>query len=76
MVGRSAGRLLHLRVHPQTRFLAQLVEGFFSKAARSVLRHIRINSTHELKQRIIEFINDLNRDRVIHGWRYKIDLPV
>ena len=52
-----------------------LVEGFFSKAARSVLRHIRVNSTHELKQRIIEFINDLNRDPVIHRWRYKIDLP-
>src|SRR5262249_1953506 len=39
-----------------------LVEGFFSKAARSALRHIRVNSTHELKQRIIEFISDLNRD--------------
>jgi len=52
-----------------------LIEGFFSKAARSVLRHIRVKSTHELKQRIIEFINDLNRDPVIHRWRYKIDLP-
>jgi transposase len=51
-----------------------LIEGFFSKAARSVLRHIRVNSKHELKQRIIEFINDLNRDPVIHRWRYKIDL--
>jgi transposase len=39
-----------------------LVEGFFAKAARSVLRHIRVNSKHELKQRITEFINDLNRD--------------
>jgi hypothetical protein len=26
-----------------------------------------------LKQRIIEFINDLNRDPVIHQWRYKIE---
>src|SRR4051794_40902581 len=52
-----------------------LIEGFFSKAARSVLRHIRVKSTHELKQRIIEFINDLSRDPVIHRWRYKIDLP-
>lgn len=53
-----------------------LVEGFFSKAARSVLRHIRVSSTHELKQRIIEFISDLNRDPVIHRWSYKLDLPV
>ena len=28
-----------------------LVEGFFAKAARSVLRHIRVSSKHELKQR-------------------------
>ena len=41
-----------------------LIEGFFSKAARSVLRHIRVKSTHELKQRIIEFINDRLRRRV------------
>ena len=50
-----------------------LVEGFFAKAARSVLRHIRVASKHELKQRIIEFIDDLNRDTVIHRWHYQID---
>jgi len=50
-----------------------LVEGFFAKAARSVLRHIRVSSKHELKQRIIEFIDDLNRDPVIHRWQYQID---
>jgi transposase len=50
-----------------------LVEGFFAKAARSVLRHIRVSSKHELKQRIAEFIDDLNRDPVIHRWRYQLD---
>jgi transposase len=30
-----------------------LIEGFFSKFARSVLRHIRVTSKHELKERII-----------------------
>ena len=30
-----------------------LVEGFFSKFARSVLRHIRVTSKQELKERII-----------------------
>ena len=48
-----------------------LVEGFFAKAARSVLRHIRVNSKHELKQRIIEFIDDLNHNPVIHRWPYQ-----
>ena len=46
---------------------------FFAKAARSVLRHIRVGSKHELKQRIMEFIHDLNRDPVIHRWHYQID---
>ena len=45
-------------------------------SARSVLRHIRVASKHELKQRIIEFIDDLNRDPVIHRWRYQIDAAV
>jgi transposase len=49
-----------------------LVEGFFAKAAGSVLRHSRVGSKHELKQRIIEFIDDLNRDPVIHRWQYQI----
>jgi hypothetical protein len=36
-------------------------------------RHIRVGSKHELKQRIMEFIHDLNRDPVIHRWHYQID---
>jgi hypothetical protein len=35
-----------------------LIEGFFSKFARSVLRHIRVTSKHELKQRIMAGIDD------------------
>ena len=33
----------------------------------------RIGSKHELKQRIMEFIDDLNRDPVIHRRQYQID---
>jgi transposase len=50
-----------------------LIEGFFSKLARSVLRHIRVSSKHELKERLIAFIGDINREPVVHTWRYKID---
>ncbi len=49
-----------------------LVEGFFSKMARSVLRHIRVASKAELKSRIIAYLEDLNREPVIHTWTYKI----
>ena len=52
-----------------------LVEGFFSKMARSVLRHIRVASKPELKQRIIAYLDDLNREPVVHTWSYKITLP-
>src|ERR1700737_3359951 len=48
-----------------------LIEGFFSKFARSVLRHIRVTSKHELKERIMAGIDDVNRHPVIHTWSYK-----
>jgi transposase len=50
-----------------------LIEGFFSKLARSVLRHIRVSCKDELKERLIAFIGDINREPVVHTWRYKID---
>jgi transposase len=49
-----------------------LIEGFFSKFARSVLRHIRVASKHELKERIMSGIKDVNRHHVIHTWSYKL----
>jgi transposase len=49
-----------------------LVEGFFSKMARSMLRHIRVASKAELKARIVAYLDELNRDPVIHSWTYKI----
>src|ERR1700757_2966912 len=50
-----------------------LIEGLFSKLARSLLRHIRVTSKHELKDRLMAFIDDINRQPVVHTWRYKID---
>lgn len=52
-----------------------LVEGFFSKMARSVLRRIRVASKAELKQRILAYLDDLNREPVVHTWSYRITLP-
>jgi transposase len=49
-----------------------LIEGFFSKLTRSVLRHIRVTSKLELKQRIMAGIRDINRRPVIHTWSYKL----
>ena len=52
-----------------------LVEGFFSKMARSVLRRIRVASKAELKQRILAYLDNINREPVVHTWSYKITLP-
>ena len=49
-----------------------LIEGFFSKFARSVLRHIRVASKHELKERIMAGIDDVNRHPVVRTWSYKL----
>ena len=50
-----------------------LVEGFFSKLARSALRHIRVASLEELRQRILAAIDLANREPVVHTWTYKIN---
>ena len=50
-----------------------LIEGFFSKLARSVLRHIRVASKQELKDRIIAAIDYINRHPVVHTWSYKLN---
>jgi hypothetical protein len=38
-----------------------LIEGFFSKLASSVLRHIRVESKQELKDRIMAAMHEFNR---------------
>jgi hypothetical protein len=50
-----------------------LVEGFFSKLARSVLRHIRVFSKQELKEHLMAAIDHFNADPVVHTWTYKLD---
>jgi len=50
-----------------------LVEGFFSKLARAVLRHIRVTSKQQLKDRIMAAMDEFNRHPVVHTWSYKLD---
>ncbi len=46
---------------------------FFSKIARSFLRHIRVDSKEELIERISQGINAINEDPVIFKWKYKME---
>jgi transposase len=50
-----------------------LIEGFFSKLARSFLRHIRVASKQELKERIMAAIDNVNRQPVVHTWSYMLN---
>jgi len=50
-----------------------LVEGFFSKLTRSVLRHIRVASKQELVERLVAAVDYFNRHPVVHTWTYKLD---
>ncbi len=68
---RPAGRF-EFTFTPKHGSWLNLIEGFFSKFARSVLRHIRVASKHELKDRIMAGIEDVNRYPVIHTWAYKL----
>ena len=52
---------------------AVLIEGFFSKLARSVLRQIRVASKQELKDRLLAAMDYFNGDPVVHTtWTYKL----
>jgi len=68
---RPAGRF-EFTFTPKHGSWLNLIEGFFSKFARSVLRHIRVASKYELKQRIMAGIDEINRHPVTHTWSYRI----
>jgi|SRR5665647_1204623 len=51
-----------------------LVETFFSKMTRSMLRAIRVKSKNELKNRIEQYITELNESPVVFRWKYGMDL--
>ena len=68
---RPAGRF-EFTFTPKHGSWLNLIEGFFSKFARSILRHIRVTSKQELKERIMAGIKEVNRHPVIHTWSYKL----
>lgn len=50
-----------------------LIESFFSKIARSLLRYIRVQSKEELVERIYQGIEEINLEPVVFRWKYKMD---
>jgi transposase len=46
-----------------------LIETLFSKMARTFLRHIRVQSKQELKERILKGIQEINAEPIVHRWK-------
>ena len=50
-----------------------IIEGFFGKLARQLLRGIRVKSKEELVERITKYIAEVNENPVIPNWTYKMN---
>jgi transposase len=46
-----------------------LAETLFGKMGRTFLRHIRVHSWEELRDRILKGIEEINADPVVHRWK-------
>lgn len=50
-----------------------MVESFFSKMTKQMLRGIRVKSKAELVERIYLYFNEVNAEPVVFHWKYNLD---
>ena len=50
-----------------------LIESFFGKMAKTMLRGIRVASADELKSRIDLYLKEVNKAPVVFRWKYKLE---
>ena len=50
-----------------------LIEGFFGKMTRQMLRGIRVSSKQELVNRIYQYFDEVNENPVVYHWKYRMD---
>ena len=56
-----------------------MIEGFFSKMTRQMLKGIRVSSKDELAERIYKYFFEVNEEPVVFRWTYKmkdLTLPI
>ena len=73
----------YLATRPEGRFIfvftpthdswLNLIEGFFSKMTKQMLKGIRVNSKEELEERIYKYFDEVNQEPVVYHWTYKLD---
>ncbi len=50
-----------------------LVESFFSKMTRQMLREIRVKTKDELVGRIYKYFDEINKEPVVYHWTWNLD---
>lgn len=50
-----------------------LIENFFSKMTKQMLKGIRVKSKQELADRIYQYFDEINKEPVVFHWKYKLD---
>jgi transposase len=50
-----------------------LIESFFSKMTKQMLKGIRVSSKEELSERIYRYFDEINADPIVYHWTYKMD---
>ena len=50
-----------------------MIESFFGKMTKQMLRGIRVKSKEELVTRIYQYFDEINKEPVVYHWKYKMD---
>lgn len=50
-----------------------MIESFFSKMTRQMLKGIRVSSKEELEGRIYQYFKEINEEPVVFRWKYKMN---
>ena len=74
---------LYLATLPEDRFIfvftpthaswLNMIESFFSKMTKQMLKGIRVHSKEELSERIYSYFKEINADPIVYHWTYKMD---
>ncbi len=66
------GRFVFVFIPTHTSRL-NMIESFFSKMTKQMLKGIRVTSKEELSERIYRYFDEINTDPVVYHWTYKMD---
>ena len=50
-----------------------MIDGFFSKMTKQMLKGIRVESKEESERRIYLYFDEINREPVVYHWSHKMD---